>query len=167
VSDPNNKLSRDEVRKRLAERTKSISERFEALETELPVKPSTIKRLLEHRNQIKKVAALGAGVIALALLFRKRKSSDITYQDGLDRVGEAIAREVQKNLKTGMEPDDAVHLALRNRPPVVKIGDQGGGNDGAGTISAILKQVVISLGPSVIDLLSELIKGGKENQSKK
>lgn len=161
------RLTRDEVRKQLAARTKSIADRFSALETELPVKPRTVRKLLDNKKQIKRFAALGAGVIAVAVMYRKRKETSLTYQDGLDKISEAIAFEVRNNLKTGMNADDAVYSALRKRPPVVKVGETKQGSELSGTFSSVMKQLVVSLGPSLIELLSELARGGISDDSRK
>ncbi len=159
-------MTRSEVRTRLAERTKSISARFEALEMELPVSPRTVRKLLDRKNQIKKAAVIGAGLLTVAFLFKKRKSSGFTYQDGLERISDAIAREVRKNIKSGMDTEDAVFAALRKRPPVVRVGDGGDRNELSGTLAKILKQLLVSLGPSLIDLLAELLKSGRQTQTK-
>ena len=164
---PEKKMTRDEVRERLAERTKSIASRVEALETELPVKPSTLKKLISRKDQIRKGVAIGAGVVAVLLVMRRRKPSGPSYQDGVERIADSIAHEVRKNLRSGMDERDAVHSALEKRPPVVRVGGSGGGRENSGPVAAFLKQLVVSLGPTLVELLADILKGGTAKGSEK
>jgi len=159
-------LTREEVRERLAERTASINSRMEALESELPVKAKTVKRLYAHKKLIKRGAAIGAGVIVLALLLKRRSSSDNGYSAGLERIAQLIAREIKKNLKAGMGEEDAVVSALKKRPPVLKVGDRRS-TDSSSTVSIVLKQLAISLGPALVEILADILRQPSKQEDEK
>ena len=88
------RLTRDEVRKQLAARTKSIADRFSALETELPVKPRTVRKLLDNKKQIKRFAALGAGVVVVVAggVGAVEDGMEAGVEVGFERGGEVVER---------------------------------------------------------------------------
>ncbi len=167
MSTSENILTREEVREKLAERTASINSRMEALESELPVKAKTVKRLYENKGLIKKGFAVGAGVLVLALLLKRRSSSDNGYSDGLERIAQIISREIRKNIKAGMDTEDAVLLALKKRPPVLRVGGKTSGSDTSSTISIVLKQLAVSLGPALIDMIADILRQSSQQEKEK
>ena len=160
-------LSRDEVREKLAERTASITSRMEALEAELPLKARTVKRLYANKHLIKRGVAVGAGVLVLALILKRKSSSDSGYSAGLERIAQIIAREIKRNLKAGMDTEDAIVTALKKRPPVLKVGKDAGSSEYSGVVSTVLRQIAISLGPVLIDILADILRRSSSLEKEK
>lgn len=164
---PEKILTRDEVREKLAERSESISSRLDAIESEMPLKVKTLKRLSKHAKVIKKGAAVGACVIVLAYLLRRKSTSDSTYQEGLERIAVVIALEISRNLKAGMRAEEAVSSALRKRPPVLQLGTQKGRRNGSGVLSVIARQLAVSIGPALVEIAVEMVRRSPEKEGKK
>ena len=167
MNDSEKVLTRNEVREKLAERTASISSRVETLESELPIKAKTLKQLYDNKHLIKRGVAVGAGVVVLALLLRRKKSSVNDYSEGLERVSKIITREIRKNMKAGMDTEDAVLSAMKKRPPVVQVGGNKDNSDSLNTLSLVLRQVAISLGPALLDILADILRQSPKRDGEK
>jgi len=160
-----NGQTRDEVKAALDERTASISARLEALEDEMPVRPSTLRKISRHKGLIKKGLAAGAALLLIRAVVKRFNKSDSGYDEGIKRIASSITREITRNLNAGMPERDAVESALRKRPPVLNFGSGSSRSSSSGTFTVLLKQLAVTLSPIIIETIVDIIRKGPDGGS--
>ena len=156
--DKENGYTRESVQAALDARTASISARLEAIENEMPMKPSTIRRLSRHKKLIRNGLIAGAAVLLLRSAVRRFRNADESYDEGIRRIASSISKEVVRNLRAGMPERDAVDAALRKRPPVLRFGGRSDRDHAQGALKVLLKQLAVTLSPVVIETVVDLIR---------
>ncbi len=159
------KLTRRQLEDRLGQRANAISDRLTAIESDLPVKPDTLRKLARRKQAAKVSLAVIAGIgglLALKKMFRPRNDE---YREGVNRVSGAIAREISKGLRKGSSAEDAVRRAMSKRPPVVRLG--GGESNGfwSTLLNQTTKQLISALAPEVIEQLKSYLGTGRRGSA--
>ncbi len=157
-------LTKAEVEARLEQSSASISERIDAIESELPVRPLRLRKLSLKTPAVKLGIALAAGLVVGAIVLRKKGHPADLYREGLDDISAALSKEIRRNVRKGMDTEEAVSEAMRKRPPIVQLG-----NGGPGVVSTIasqlVRQVLTILGPIIADQFTSRI--GTKSEGKK
>jgi len=137
----------------LSQRTRAISDRISAIESDLPVKPNTLLKLTRRKQVAKLTFAVLAGVGGMLAIRRLVRPRPDEYREGVERISGAIAREITKGLKKGASADEAVRRAMSKRPPIVQVGGSDSGGFWRTLMNQTTRQVVAALAPELIDEL--------------
>ncbi len=148
------KRNKEQVAADLEERSASISNRIEAIESDLPVAPKTVRDLVGKRSLAKVGIAVIAGVLVGTFVFRLRKRPGLGFRKELNDVSQSIGKEIKKNINRGLDTDDAVSKALRKRPPIVQVGGEGGSLI-SNIFSQLSRQIAAALGPVIAEKIAE------------
>ena len=160
------KRSKKQVTADLEERSTSISNRIEAIESDLPVPSKKVRELVGKRSLIKIGVALAAGVVVSTLVFRFRRRPGSGFREELDDVSMSLGKEIRKNIKRGLETDDAVSRALRKRPPIVQIGGETGSLV-SNLFAQVSRQIASAFGPVIAEKITEKIAQRFRSESDK
>lgn len=152
------KRNKAQVAADLEERSASISNRLEAIESDLPGTPKRVRDLIGKRSLAKLGFAVLTGAIVATVVFRLRRRPGSGFQEELDDVSQAIGKEIRKNFSRGLKTDDAVSKALRKRPPIVHVGGEGGSLI-SNLFSQLSRQIAAALGPVIAEKIAERFKG--------
>ena len=157
------RLTKEQVEARLDERTASIAGRIDALEKELPVSTKRIGQLTRKKTWIKIGGFVAAGLFVGAIIASRRRDPMNRFQDGVDQLASDVSREIRKNMKRGMDEEEAVSAAVRKRPPVLHMDDRSGLL--VTVLSQLSRHVVTALGPVIVDKITTAL--GKSDEEKK
>lgn len=155
-------MTKEQVEAKLDERSASIAERIDALENELPVSPKRIARLVSGKTLLKVGGALAAALLVGAIISRVKNGPVDRFQQGVDSLSADVSREIRKNLRRGMDEDDAVATAIRKRPPLLHLDER------SSVLSTVLSQISRHLAASLVPIIVEHISSrlGKSDGEK-
>lgn len=156
------KVTKEQVEAKLNERAASIAERIDALENELPVSPKRFARLASRKTLLKVGGAVAAALLIGAILSRVKNGPLDLFQEGVDLLSADVAREIRKNIRRGMDEDEAVATAIRKRPPVLHLDERS--SVFTTVLSQISRQLAASLVPIIVDKISSRL--GKSDRKK-
>ncbi len=152
------KKTREQVKADLQERSASISNRLEAIESDLPVAPKQIRGLLGKKALVKLGVIVAVSVVTGAIILRFRRDPDKAFREELDTVSASIGKEIRKYMNRGLGADEAVSKALNKRPPVVHVGSDGGSLL-SGVVSTLSRHIASAVGPVIAEKIADRLRG--------
>lgn len=157
------KMTKKQVEADLEERSASISNRLEAIESDLPIAPKRIRGLLGKKALVSVGIIVVVSVVTGALVFRFRKDPGKAFREELDSVSAAIGKEIRKYMNRGLGADEAVSKALNKRPPVVHVGSDGGSLF-AGVVSTLSRHIASAVGPVIAEKIADRLRGESDEK---
>jgi hypothetical protein len=117
---------RSQVKARLAEKSRRITDRFEVFESGAGSSPVAVASRMLSRKSVRIGLAAGAGaLVGLWLMTRSRKTS-APWDDGVDELADRLAKSVAKRVEKGDDLKDAVRKAVHQNPPVLHLEEKHG-----------------------------------------
>ena len=150
--------TKEQVEADLEFRSASITNRLDAIESNLPVPPKQIRNLLTRKTLIRSGVVVAVGMIAGIVFLRRQKDPVKGFREELGLVSGAIGKEIRKNLSRGLSTDDAVSKALDKRPPVVNMGADGG-SVLSNVLSTLSRHIASAIGPVIADKIADRLRG--------
>ena len=157
------KKTKEQVEADLEERSASISNRLEAIESDIPVPSKQIRDLLSKKALVSAGVFVAVSVLASVVLFRFRKDPSKAFRKELDTVSDSIGKEIRKFMKRGLPADEAVSKALDKRPPIVHVGS----DDGSllsGVVSTLSRHIASGVGPVIAEKIADRLRGETDDK---
>jgi len=157
------KKSKQEVEASLKQRTSSIANRLEKLESALPIAPERIRRLTDKKTLIKAGASIAAGIVVGMIVLRFRRDPNRAFRQELDHVTDSIGKEIRRNLQKGLDEEAAVSKALNKRPPVLNLGSDAG-SFWSSLLTQLSRHVASALGPVIAEKIADRFKSSSDEK---
>ena len=156
-------MNKKQVEADLEERSASISNRLEAIESDLPIPPKRIRGLLGKITLVRVGIIVAISVVTGAIAFRFRKEPGKAFREELDTVSTSIGKEIRKHMNRGLGADEAVSKALNKRPPVVHVGSDSGSLF-AGVVSTLSRHIASAVGPVIAEKIADRLRGESDEK---
>jgi hypothetical protein len=118
MADENN---RTELEHELSFRRSAIKQRLDTLQGEIATTPAAIKSRIANNPWLGVAAVAGAGLLVGFMVARSRRKSSTApmHQQLVEQYISAVGSEVQRRVKRGKDPAEALRSALEHRVPVI------------------------------------------------
>ena len=156
-------MTKEQLEADLEERSASISNRLEAIESDLPGAPKQIKGLLGKKALLRVGVIVVVSVVTGAIVFRFRRDPSKGFREELDSVSASIGKEIRKYMNRGLGADEAVSKALNKRPPVVHVGSESGSLF-AGVVSTLSRHIASAVGPVIAEKIADRLRGESDEK---
>ena len=114
-------MSKAQLEQRLKEKGDAISGRFESIESRIPKKIPSLLSAATKGSKSNMFLAVGAGLLVGMVLFRRKSSKAVPYDDGLENLSTQLAHRIAKGLSQGADSKEAVRKALEEQPPLMAL----------------------------------------------